>query len=353
MNRRPTALGLLLAGLTACTAAPAPTALAPKPPAFVAPKLPIGPLAHAPWVAAPCTPGALPADVLACVGGRPIARAEFDRAWAQAEPGTSSRDLLQAMIDEELLAQEAARKGLWANAVVQQTQRRAMAGLQLDRAMAKVTPESIAPADLQKAYRFPQIIVRYDHVDAYFVIDGQMLCCTGDFKQCSQRDDVRACIDETAPKAQAVYAHLLADPPQTPAEMFARLKVLGETRPELGAANVQFYYDKSKPYREQKGYDVMIQEFAEAVVQMQPGQLHEPIRSAFGWHIPYLERIDPAVHKPWNDPDVRAEISANILTPIREREAQRYVFELHRQQGVEIFFDVLDPPASGEAAEEP
>ncbi|MBI5609969.1 MAG: peptidylprolyl isomerase, partial [Deltaproteobacteria bacterium] len=93
--------------------------------------------------------------------------------------------------------------------------------------------------------------------------------------------------------------------------------------------------------------------FAEAVVQMQPGQLHEPVRSAFGWHIPYLERIEPAVHKPWNDPEVRAEISANILTPIREREAQRYVFELHRQQGVEIYFNLLDPPAAAGENEEP
>jgi hypothetical protein len=334
----------------ACSAAPPPAPI--KPPAFAAPQLPRGPLPAAPWVATPCTNSTLPPGDLACVAGRPITRADFDRAWAAAEPGTTAPALLQALIDEELLAQAAAKKGLWASAVVGDAQRRAMAGEALERAMAKVTPETIAPADMQKAYRFPQIIVRYDHVDAWFVIDGQMLCCTGDAKQCSQRDEVRTCIEETGPRAKAVYAALMADPPQSSTELFARLKILGETRPDLGAAPVHFYYDKTKHYEEQKGYDVMIKEFAEAVVTMQPGQIHEPVRSAFGWHIPYLERIEPAVHKPWNDPEVRAEISRNILTPIREREAQRYVFELHRQQGVELFFDRLDAPAaSGDAAE--
>lgn len=307
------------------------------------PKPPSGPVPASPWSQKGCTPGKLTAEQLACVGGAPVTRAQFDAAWAVAPAGSDARAVLQSLIDEELLAQAAAARQGWTPQQVGDAERRSLAGVLLDRAMAQITPAKIADADIQKAYRFPQIITRYDHADAWFVIDGQMLCCTGNAKQCAQRDEVRSCIAQSEAAARAVYAKLAADPPKSALEATARLKVLSASYPDLGVAEVHFYYDKSKPYEQQKGYDLMVKEFAEAVIEMQPGEFHQPIRSDFGWHISYLEKMEPASHRPWNDPQVRAEIAENALIPIREREAQRFAFELLRKYGVQYFYDRLDP----------
>ena len=114
---------------------------------------------------------------------------------------------------------------------------------------------------------------------------------------------------------------------------------------------MQFYYDKAKAHDQQRGYDVVVEPFAAAVTAMQPGQLHPPIRSPFGWHIPYLARIEPARHQTWKDPEVRSEVARNIVAPVREREAERLGFELMKQAGVELFFDRLDPATAHGAAE--
>lgn len=313
--------------------------------------LPTGRLSHAPWAAATCTPGEKRADLLACVGGVAITRAQLEAVRDAYPPETPPRTIAQALVDEELLAQAAAAKNMWTYSDLRDIQRRTTAGVLLHREMQKVQAATIADADITLAYKNPAIVVRYDHVDSYFTIDGQLLCCTGDFRQCARREEVVKCIDDAAASAQAVYAALQADPPRSAQEMWAKVRVLTGKYPDLAPAEVQFYYDKSKPHDQQKGYDVMVEPYAAAVTRMQPGALHPPVRSDFGWHIPYLEKVEPESHRTWKDPEVRAEIARNIVGPVREREAQKLGFELMKQHRVELYYDKLDPAAAqGEAA---
>lgn len=344
-----------LAALTACHDHP----LAPSAPAKTAEvaaalaqlSLPVGELAHAPWAREQCQAGEKRAGLLACVHGAAITTAQLQAVRGAYPADTPVRTIAQALIDEELLAQAAAAKGGWNKLDLNEIQRQTMAAVLLEREMDQVQPTTIAAADIQQALKNPVIAARYDHVDSYFTVDAQLLCCTGDFRQCAKREEVTACIDRHEATAQAVYAAVAAEKPQSKLHVWAIVRRLTQQFSDLAPAEVQFYYDKAKPHDQQRGYDVVVEPFAAAVTSMQPGQLHPPVRSPFGWHIPYLAQIEPARHQTWKDPEVREEVARNIVAPVREREAERLGFELMKQSGVELFFDRLDPATAQGAAE--
>lgn len=337
------ALVLLCAcGAEAPATAPSPAAAtAVVATAKAAHALPVGPVGRAPWAAVGCTPGAAQAALVACVDGAAVTADRVAMAW-QAHPEWSRDQVLAAVVQAEVVAQAAAAAGGWRQAQTQQAHRQAMARTLLERAMAKVTPKTLHDADIAAAYKNPAIRVHYDHADAYFAIDAQVLCCSGSPQQCGAREEVRQCIDKAEPVVRDLHAALVADPPATGNEMWARVKVLAGRFPDAAAAEVQFFYDKAKPHADQKGYDVMVQEYADAVTALQPGQLSAPIRTAFGWHIAFLDKVDPARRASWRDPAVRADIAAHIVDPVREREAQRLVFEQLRQRGAALFFERID-----------
>lgn len=300
------------------------------------------------WAAESCQPGHPKPDELACLAdpsdprhGVAVTKARFHAVQPSYPRGTPAQAIVQALVDEELLARAARQKGHWSQELAPVQRKAMIAKLLVKTQEEALTPAKITDADIQTAYKNPQVRPHYDHAAAYFVTDVQMLCCKGDWRQCEKREEVRSCIDKTQPQAQALYKALAADPPHSAAELKARVAALGGQFSLAAVQDVEFWYEKSKPYDQQKGYDLMVKEFAVPVVEMQPGDLGMPIRSPFGWHIPRLDHVDPAVHKPWNDPQVRQDIATHILDAVREREVQHYIVGLLRKNGVQFFYDRL------------
>lgn len=346
MNFRLATAWVLWIGAAAC----GPDAPAANPPAETAAAAartvvpPKGPVAAAPWADHACDPAVRAPGAAVCVAGAAVGADRVRAAW-QAHPSWSREQALDAVISEEVLAQAAASKGLWSAPAAQTALHQAMAQAVMSRAMQQVTPATIAMADVVTAFKNPAVRAHYDHAAAYFAVDAQILCCSGDHKLCAERDEVRACIAKNEPLARKVYDTLLQDPPASGAEMWARTKVLAATYPELAAAEVPFFYDPSKSHEAQKGYDLMVKEYALAVTALKPGQLSEPIRTSFGWHVAYLDKIDPARRDDPKSPAVRAEIAANIVDGVREREAVRFAHGLMQKRGVLLFFERIDAVA--------
>ncbi len=329
-------------GVTAChsTAQPATTApLSATAPSTAA--LAAGPVAGRPWATKSCKFGVLTADVLACVQGVAITRGDFDAVRADYPAQVSNRAVVQALIDAELLAAAAQEKGLWQVSILAQSQRKAIAGRLLSQKLEReLTPDKIVDADIEFAWKNQDVHRRYDRVATYYVTDVQILCCQGDFHQCLKREEVRTCIDNSAKAAAEIYAMFEADPPQNGLEMAA--KMASTTKwPLVGTQALTFYYDKTKPYEEQKGYNLMVREFTEAVIALQPGQIHAPVRSAFGWHISRLDKFEPAVHLTPKDPVVRREIAEHVLDAVRKRDAETYVARLMHEANVQFMFEAL------------
>jgi len=322
------------------TAPPAVSAAAPKTAQGTA-ALPSGPVAGRPWATKSCTSAPLPADVLACVAGVAITRSAFDAVRGDYPAQVSNRAVLQALIDEEVLAATAQAKGLWNLPLLGANQSRVIAGRLLSQKLEReLTPDKIVDADIDFAWDNQDVHRRYDRVATYYVTDVQLLCCKGDFSQCRKREEVRTCIDNSAIAAAEIYAMFQNDPPQSGLEMTARAEH-NPKWPLAGAQTVTFYYDKTKTYDQQKGYDLMVREFTEAVIALQPGQIHAPVRSAFGWHISRLDKFEPAVHLTPKDPAVRREIAEHVLDAVRERDAEVYVARLMHEAKVQLFFEAL------------
>lgn len=303
--------------------------------------LPAGPIAQRPWARQACRPDRGSPGELACVNGVAVTVADYERVRGDYPREATPAQVVEALVQAELLAGAAAAEGLW-GPWLQPALRVALAQQWLRRSFEPAhTAEKIAPADIALAFRNPTIRVRYHRHTAYFVTDVQMLCCSGDWRQCNARKDVAECIERFAPAAARLHQLLSLDPPASGPELEARVAALREQFPDATTAVVQFYYDKSKSYDQQEGYDLMVEPFSLAVVELQPGQLSAPIRSPFGWHIARLDRLEPALRGKPEDPTVRDDIARNILPLVRQRDLQKELFARMAELGVRIHYDRL------------
>lgn len=302
--------------------------------------LPTGPVPQRPWARQACAAvGAR--ELLACVDGAAITRSDYERVRRHYPRGVPARQVVSALVAAELLAGRAAAAGLWSDwLLVPYTRALAQAWL-VHHFETGYPPEKVPQSDIDRAFRNATVRVRYKRQRSFFVTDAQILCCTGDWKQCTARPDVTDCIERKAPQARALYEVLIADPPASAVEMTARVAVLAQRFPDVASADVSFYYDTSKSYDEQEGYDLMVQPFTEGVVRLQAGEIGEPIRSPFGWHVVRVDRIEEALDGKPSDPHVRADIAANILPLVRKRDLQKLTFARMKKLGVQIHFDRL------------
>ena len=281
------------------------------------------------------------ADVLACVDGVSVTSEALIAARVQYGPGVETRRVLEALIDAELLAAEAARRGLWSNWLIEPL-KAAMVRAWLERRFETAhAADKVAAKDIGHAFNSVGIRIRYRRKASYFVTEAQLLCCSGDWRQCKVNVDTQRCIDEHASSARSIHEMLVADPPQSSLEMSARIVLLAGRFPDIAAADVKFYYDKSKPHDQQGNYDTMVEPYSRAVVQLEPGQISSPIRTSFGWHIARLNKMEPARSSKPSDPEVRDEIARNILPLLRRRDLIKQVVGLMRTRGVQIHFDRL------------
>lgn len=303
-------------------------------------KLPVGPMPQWPWGGRPCDQ--IPADqLLACVDGAAISRADFERVRLDYPDHVTAQQVVQALVDAELLAARAAKAGLWSDWLLL-PYKQALAQAWLRHHFEEgYPPEKVADADIKRAFRDDTVRVRYNRERSFFATDAQILCCRGDWQQCDARPEVSECIDRKADQARGLYQALVADPPASAAEMQARGAVLVSRFADVAVAEVNFYYDTSKPYEEQKGYDLMVKPYAEGVVRLKEGEISEPIRSPYGWHVSRLDRIVPGLDGRPSDPAVRADIAANILPLVRKRDLQKEVFERMKKLGVQLHYDRL------------
>ncbi|MCP1727079.1 peptidyl-prolyl cis-trans isomerase D [Natronospira proteinivora] len=73
--------------------------------------------------------------------------------------------------------------------------------------------------------------------------------------------------------------------------------------------------------------DDMVESVDEAIFELETGEVSEPIRSEFGYHLVRVDEIDTPEPLPYEE--VRDEIRADL----QEQEAERYYFELREEMG--------------------
>ena len=270
------------------------------------------------------THGEQGAIVVAEVGDRKITLSEIQRHRKLHGSALSGEVILDRLIEAELLAQEAEKRGLLNAPEVQKiAQKGAVREFLYDVMVNDHGVDNIRDDDYE--FWHNQAYQRFVHEDGYFGTDAQFLCCfESDLEVCKKDDAVQTCFDGQEPAIQWVYDRLVERGPYPAKEDFQEaVATLGrevESAKPLAQININFWHRKDIPYEEQKGYTKLNANLVAAVVDTRVNEFTVPVRSNHGWHITYLYEFLPKKSLKSTDPEAREEISTHIYPLVQKRD---------------------------------
>lgn len=268
--------------------------------------------------------GAAPSDLgraAAVVDGEAIGIEEV-RALAEApDAGLTAREALEALVDERLLAAEAARRGA-GGADVEVERQRALARRLLARIRDGVTAADIDPKRLEAAYEAQK----------------------GRFVHGALRGVVHAVALAERGSAGDAAARALAGEIRASAE---------------GAASAEEFEERARPFQSRGGVEVRIERlpdfaadtraFEKAFVDAafavpRVGGISPPFRTSYGWHVACVAREIPPQNVPFAE--ARAALADELLPAERRRRVDSLLERLARERGVFVYEAPAAPSGS-------
>ncbi len=245
----------------------------------------------------------LPADTVAEVNGAKITKDLLDKVMQQAPAGTQSddpkvrRQVLDKLIEVEMVAQEAQKEGL-------------------DK-----DPEFVMSLDMLRKQQLYVSLIRKKVLDAVKVTP----------------EEVKAYYDANKDQfvsGEEVHAsHILVD---TEAEAKAIKAQL-----DKGADFAKLAKDKSKCPSASRGGDLgyfgkgkMVPEFEKAAFALKVGQISDPVKTQFGWHI--IKVLDKKESKVKSLDEVKPEIEQKLLQEKQKKAYDELLASLKSKMDVKI-----------------
>jgi hypothetical protein len=260
--------------------------------------------------------------VVARVGGVPIPAGRLARALAAAGASADRDEVLRALIAEEAVAQAAVREGGDAAIPDRVGFETTLASRFVeDRFIDRYLPADMPRTELDELFALPPIRAKYDHLAVYDVLDLQVICCNGSPRDCAT-PIAEACFAKGQEGMAHAYDRLVASPPEL-ADVPVALEDLKAVVPELSTQEYQFLYDPQA--KVQKGAARFDDAVVEAVVATPQGGFPAPVRSSFGWHIPFVKTYTPEAHRDLSDPAVARELSEFFINRSRQRRFLEYL----------------------------
>ncbi len=256
--------------------------------------------------------------------------------------GLSDAEAREALALRKLLVKEAVAAGVADEFVVGHAFRRAMVQrfvkiLFEEEHSAKQVPESVWREIFQDRAVFPL----FDHQDTFFVVDAQFICCTGAPELCRKDTETQYCLQDYQADAWAVYESLKQGETADGEAAKERIEALKANFPTLALQEYSFQHDFDPANKGKLKFTIVDDAVANAAKATAVGTFGKPAQSAFGWHIVYVKRYLPEVHKSFGDPEVMAELEKRFYGLILRKDVMTYLGELFQQGQVEIFKDVI------------
>jgi peptidyl-prolyl cis-trans isomerase C len=259
-----------------------------------------------------------PDQVVARVNGVPILRKEL---LQQMRSGQSRQDALEALIRQELLAQEALRKGLADDPEVRRVRRRAMANLMIRRGF-KYNKTDIPAGAVAAAYeRNRKHFMHPELVEVAHVLVF------------ARRRDTPEHHRQALKAARQVRA--IAGAGKLSAKEFAEIVgLVAPQHPDLKLTAESL----TTPQR-----GLTEESFADAAFELKkPGDVSPVVITPYGYHVIYLKRRIPARNTSLEQAD--GEIRERLLEELRPRAFEKWVGELVTRHGATIHKDL--PPSA-------
>jgi peptidyl-prolyl cis-trans isomerase C len=242
-------------------------------------------------------PAATTGDTVATVNGKPVSKTQFDlyvanlaRQSGREVPEDQKPQLLEQFIDMQLAAEAAEKSGIAKTAKVQDQLALARTNVLVDAGLNKYLEEHpVTDAELKPEY------------------DQQIANMPSEYHA----------------------RHILVDDKAAADAITAELKA--------GADFAKVAKEKSKDSSKESGGDLgwftldsMVKPFADAVTQLQPGQLTvQPVQTQFGWHVIKLEE------KRAPTPPTFEEVKDRVRGIVQRKRLQAYLEELRKKAKIE------------------
>jgi peptidyl-prolyl cis-trans isomerase C len=231
------------------------------------------------------------------VNGKPISKARMDfivkQRAAQGQPDNEQvrRALLDRMIDQEVVVQEAERKGLARNTDVQ---------MEIELARQEILTRALFA----------------DHLKSKPIGDSALK---------AQYETIKSQRGEKEYKAR----HILVDTEASAKEITDKLKK-GEKFEDLARQS-------KDPGSKDKGGDLdwaaptnYVKPFADALVKLDKGKVTDaPVQSQFGWHVIRLDDVRSTQFPPFE------QVKPQLMNAMQQQEFQKMVGELRQKAKIE------------------
>jgi peptidyl-prolyl cis-trans isomerase C len=269
-----------------------------------------------------------PEQVVATVNGVPILVEDVARQ-AQAARQTP-RQALRALVQEELVAQEAARRGLDGSPAVRRTQQVALANRLLAREF-RFERAHIPRAEILRAYELNR--PRYVHPEIARIAHVVALAGPGAGPQALAEA-----------RRLAFKARAFAAAGRLSEEEFKQIAgLLGKE-----ARGVQLKAESLPTTRTSTA-----EEFAAAAFALEkPGAISPVVQTKFGFHVIYLVARLPARSGGPDDPEVDREIRDQLFERSRRRAFEAYMARIEKEHQVALDLDALAAHAARAAVAE-
>ena len=279
--------------------------------------------------------------VVARVNGAAITQSTL-KAQIEAYPEVPVSELLNALIEFEVLAQQAEKSDSSASAGAILARRQALVRSYLDDIFEKeVVPESYPMERVRKDY----ILNRKRYwfkADAWRAAHVHETCCDPKQNNCDTKE-ARDCFMESEARLFGVYEGLkkkignTRDPAQVDKAFADYRSEIGDLNPNLRYEKFSFFYDPTKDHQWHFGkYSVYDEAVVRSVMAGEKGVIQKPVQSQFGWHV--MVKLDhrPAMQKTADDPWVIADIRKRVFPRYQKYRFHKQVDDLYKRFEVQI-----------------
>ena len=297
----------------------------------------------------PSTPGALFAGVGAMAGDEAVVATVGDWKITEADllavhpvrPGATLEESLHGLVARTVAVRAATLDDFEPRFEVLLAWRKALARRWISwRFTEAFSPDNIPEEMLRPVWEVKWFL--WDHMNTYYVVDAQIICCQGHASECDKLAVAR-CQDEHQELMEGLHRSLVEEDVRDQTVFHDLTMRFGEQYDvSIGFVRYAFQYDHSKPHSEQRGYDLYDEAITLGIEGIEVDHFTPVLRSSHGLHVVFLYKFVPEVHKDLADPEVRAEIAEKAYPALQEGEVAKEFGRLSRSVDIGFFPEALE-----------
>jgi hypothetical protein len=266
--------------------------------------------------------------------GVPVAKADLEFLMAGGMDEAEARKHLTL---RKLLVRKAIEKGLADDFSVAHAYQRALAH-RLIKALFEEehTADKVPDETWFQLFSERSVFPLFDHLDTFFVVDAQLICCEGAPELCREDTETSYCLQDFQSTAWEIHRELSQGEVVDGEAAKERILALQAAFPDLAHQEYSFQHDFNPANKGNHKFTIVDDAVGLGAKNTPVGTFGKPVRSVFGWHILYVKKYLPEVHLKFGDPEVMAELEKRFYGLVLRKDVMAYLKELFQNGQVEM-----------------